>query len=124
MLLAIIEIIRAIFNKNTKTEFEEYMTISDMEKFTKKKYIKLLPPTQMNIVSSVGSVDSKTDSGFKEVLSKAAEAHPNSPLADRFGSGRGGKSRKVENVGKKHGLIRKDGSQNVSKLGSKVSNYK
>ena len=24
----------------------------------------------MNIVSSVGSVDSKTDSGFKEVLSK------------------------------------------------------
>ena len=32
--------------------------------------------------------------------------------------------RKVENVGKKHGLIRKDGSQNVSKLGSKVSNYK
>ena len=73
------------YNKNTKTEFEEYMTISDMEKFTKKKYIKLLPPTQMNIVSSVGSVDSKTDSGFKEVLSKAAEAHPNSPLAERYG---------------------------------------
>ena len=73
------------YNKNTKTEFEEYMTISDMEKFTKKKHIKLLPPTQMNIVSSVGSIDSKTDSGFKEVLSKAAEAHPNSPLAERYG---------------------------------------
>ena len=73
------------YNKNTKTEFEEYMTISDMEKFTKKKHIKLLVPTQMNIVSSVGSVDSKTDSGFKEVLSKAAEAHPNSPLAERYG---------------------------------------
>ena len=29
----------------------------------------------MNIVSSVGSVDSKTDSGFKEVLSKVSEAH-------------------------------------------------
>ena len=27
------------------------------------------------------SVDSKTDSNFKEVLSKTAEAHPNSPLA-------------------------------------------
>ena len=73
------------YNSKTKTEFEEYMTISDMEKFTKKKHIKLLVPTQMNIVSSVGSVDSKTDSGFKEVLSKAAEAHPNSPLAERYG---------------------------------------
>ena len=73
------------YNSKTKTEFEDYMTISDMEKFTKKKHIKLLLPTQMNIVSSVGSIDSKTDSGFKEVLSKAAEAHPNSPLAERYG---------------------------------------
>ena len=29
------------FNSKTKTEFEEYMTISDMEKFTKKKHIEL-----------------------------------------------------------------------------------
>ena len=89
------------YNKNTKTEFEEYMTISDMEKFTKKKYIKLLPPTQMNIVSSVGSVDSKTDSGFKEVLSKAAEAHPNSPLAERYGK-RTVKQTQIDRVRKKH----------------------
>jgi len=73
------------YNNNTKTEFEDYMTISDMEKFIKKKHIKLLPPTQMNIVSSVGSIDGKTDSGWKEVMSKAAEAHPNSPLAERYG---------------------------------------
>ena len=68
------------YNSKTKTEFEDYMTISDMEKFTKKKHIKLLVPTQMNIVSSVGSVDSKTDSGFKEVLSKIGDAHPGSKL--------------------------------------------
>ena len=73
------------YNSKTKTEFEEYMTISDMEKFTKKKHIKLLPPTQMNIVSGVGSVDSKTDSGWKEVMSKVSEAHPSSPLAERYG---------------------------------------
>ena len=89
------------YNKNTKTEFEEYMTISDMEKFTKKKHIKLLPPTQMNIVSSVGSVDSKTDNGFKEVLSKAAEAHPNSPLAERYGR-KSVKQTQVDRVRKKH----------------------
>ena len=89
------------YNKNTKTEFEEYMTISDMEKFTKKKHIKLLVPTQMNIVSSVGSVDSKTDSGFKEVLSKAAEAHPNSPLAERYGR-KTVRQTQVEAARKKH----------------------
>ena len=35
------------YNSKTKTEFEDYMSISDMEKFTKKKHIELLPPTQM-----------------------------------------------------------------------------
>jgi len=89
------------YNSKTKTEFEDYMTISDMEKFTKKKHIKLLVLTQMNIVSSVGSVDSKTDSGFKEVLSKAAEAHPNSPLAERYGR-KSVKQTQVDRVRKKH----------------------
>ena len=89
------------YNSKTKTEFEDYMTISDMEKFTKKKHIKLLVPTQINIVSSVGSVDSKTDSGFKEVLSKAAEAHPNSPLAERYGK-RTVKQTQIDRVRKKH----------------------
>jgi len=89
------------YNSKTKTEFEDYMTISDMEKFTKKKHIKLLVPTQMNIVSSVGSVDSKTDSGFKEVLSKAAEAHPNSPLAERYGR-KTVRQTQVEAARKKH----------------------
>ena len=72
------------YNSKTKTEFEDYMTISDMEKFTKKKHITLLPPTQMNIVSSVGQVDSKTDSGWKDHLSRIADKHPTSPLADRY----------------------------------------
>ena len=89
------------YNKNTKTEFEDYMTISDMEKFIKKKHIKLLPPTQMNIVSSVGSVDTHTDNGFKEVLSKVSEAHPNSPLARRYGK-RTVKDTQIEKVRKKH----------------------
>ena len=89
------------YNSKTKTEFEDYMTISDMEKFTKKKHIKLLVPTQINIVSSVGSVDSKTDSGFKEVLSKAAEAHPNSPLAERYGR-KTVRQTQVEAARKKH----------------------
>ena len=89
------------YDKIKDVEFEDYMTISEMEKLVKKKHIELLPPTQMNIVSSVGSVDSKTDSGFKEVLSKVSEAHPNSPLASRYGK-RSVKDTQIERVRKKH----------------------
>ena len=88
-------------NTKTKEEYEELMSISDMEKFIKKKHIELLPPTQMNIVSSVGSVDSHTDRGFKEVLSKVSEAHPNRPLASRYGK-RSVKDTQIERVRKKH----------------------
>ena len=89
------------YDKVKDVEFEDYMTISEMEKLIKKKHIELLPPTQMNIVSSVGSVDSHTDSGFKEVLSKVSEAHPNSPLASRYGK-RSVKDTQIERVRKKH----------------------
>ena len=86
---------------NTGEIWEELMLISEMEKFTKKKHIELLPPTQMNILSSVGSVDSHTDNGFKEVLSKVSEAHPESPLARRYGR-RSVKDVQISNMRKKH----------------------
>ena len=73
------------YDKVKDVEFEDYMTISEMEKLIKKKHITLMPPTQMNIVGSVGQLDSKTDSGWKEMLSRVAEAHPESNLADRYG---------------------------------------
>ena len=96
------------YNRKTGLVYEEYMMMSEMEKLVKKKHIELLPPTQMNIVSSVGSVDSKTDSGFKEVLSKVSEAHPNSPLASRYGK-RSVKDTQIERVRKKHRTRRTKG---------------
>ncbi len=88
-------------NKKTNEEWQDLMTIAEMEKFVKKKHIELLPPTQMNIVSSVGSVDSKTDSGWKEVMSKISEAHPASHLAERYGK-KSVKDTQVDRVIHKH----------------------
>ena len=90
------------YNRKTGLVYEEYMMISEMEKLVKKKHIELLPPTQMNIISSTGSLDSKTDSGWKDTLSKISEAHPNSPLAKQYGSGKSVKDTQIENVRKKH----------------------
>ena len=89
--------------KDHKTNkiWEDLMLISEMEKFIKKKHIELLPPTQMNIVSSTGSIDGKTDSGWKETLAKISEAHPGSHLADQYGS-KSIKDVQVANMKKKH----------------------
>ena len=77
------------------------MSISEMEEFIQKKHIKLLPPTQVNIVSSTGSLDSKTDNGWKEVLSKVSEAHPASNLASQYGK-KSVKDTQVDRVIKTH----------------------
>ena len=54
-----------------------------MEKYLKKnKHISQVL-TGLNIVASTGSRTMKTDSGFKDVLSKIGEAHPGSPLAQQ-----------------------------------------
>tara|TARA_B100000902_G_scaffold179732_1_gene172806 strand:- start:696 stop:1010 length:315 start_codon:yes stop_codon:yes gene_type:complete len=89
------------YNKRTKKEYTDLMSISEMEEFIKKKHIKLLPPTQLNIVSSTGTIDGKADSGWKEVMSKISEAHPKSPLADRYGK-RSVKDTQIDSVIKKH----------------------
>ena len=77
------------------------MSISEMEELIKKKHIKLLPNTQLNIVSSVGTIDGKTDSGWKEVMSKISEAHPKSELAQRYGK-KSVKDTQIDRVIKKH----------------------
>ena len=89
------------YNSKTKETYTDLMTISEMEKFTKKKHIKLLPPTQINIVSSVGNIDSKTDNGWKEVLSKVSEAHPASNLAAQYGK-KSVKDTQVDRIIQKH----------------------
>ena len=93
------------YNKKTKEEYTDLMSISEMEKFIQKKHIKLLPPTQLNIVSSTGSLDSKTDNGWKEVLSKVSEAHPASNLASQYGK-KSVKDTQVDRVIKTHRVKR------------------
>ena len=89
------------YNSKTKEEYTDLMSISEMEEFIKKKHIKLLPPTQLNIVSSTGSIDSKTDNGWKEVLSTVSEAHPASNLASQYGK-KSVKDTQIDSVIKKH----------------------
>ena len=88
-------------NLKTKVIYEDFMSIAEMEKLKRNKNVKLLPPTQMNIVSSVGSIDSHTDNGWKENMARISEAHPSSPLAERYGK-KSVKETQTQNIIKKH----------------------
>jgi len=77
------------------------MTISEMELYLKKnKHIKQ-NITSVNIVAGVSGMSYKSDQGWKETLSKVAEAHPQSALASEVGK-KSIKQIKTEQVVKKH----------------------
>jgi len=73
--------IYTFYNKRTKKQFDEMMMIAEMEEYLKKNKHITQVLTGLNIVASTGSRTMKTDSGFKDVLSKIGEAHPQSALA-------------------------------------------
>ena len=70
-------------NKKTGKEFDEMMTIAEMEDYLSKNKNITQVLKGLNIVSGVGSI--KQDGGWKDNLSRIAEAHPNSALAERYG---------------------------------------
>lgn len=72
-------------NTETGEEFEDFISNAAKEELLAKNPHIQQKPSAFTIVSSTGSIDSKTDNTWKEVLSKISEAHPESPLADRYG---------------------------------------
>lgn len=72
-------------NEETGEEFEDFISNSVKEDLlAKNPHIRQLPST-FGITSMTGDVVSKTDDTWKEVLSKIAEAHPESAVGERFG---------------------------------------
>ena len=89
------------YNKRTKKEYTDMMSISEMEEYlSKNKHVSQVIKG-INIVASTGERTGKTDAGWKENLSRIAEAHPRSNLAKRYGK-KTIKQIKTDQVIKKH----------------------
>ena len=102
-----------IRNTQFGTQKDIFCTYSELQEMLKSDDIEQV----LSAPALVGDhVVKRMDGGMKEVFSKIADKHPNTPLADRFGSGGSNAHKKVVDVGKKHGLIKKDGGQNMSKV--------
>ena len=89
------------YNKRSKKEFTEMMTISEMESYLKKNKHIQQRISNINIVAGVSGMSYRSDQGWNEVKSKIAEAHPTTPFC-RANRKRGIKEVKTEQVVKKH----------------------
>ena len=102
-----------IRNKEFGTEKDVFCTYSELQEMLKSDDIEQV----LSAPALVGDhVVKRMDGGMKEVFSKIGDKHPGSPLADRFSSGGTNAQKKVTEVAKKHGLLKKDGGQNMSKF--------
>lgn len=82
---------------------EVFMSMSEREEFLKQNpHLQQTLISAPSIVSGVsGSSQNRVPDGFKEVLSKVAEAHPQTDFADKHGK-RGIKEARTRDVVKKH----------------------
>lgn len=101
-------------NKETGEQFTLFLSISGRDEF-----LKLNPEVKSIITQAPGLVSgtntqAKMDEGWKENLSRIAEANPNSALADKLG-GRTAKKVKSNEAATKAGL-RKSGQYKMPEL--------
>ena len=89
------------YNKRTKKEHTNLMSISEMEEYLRKNKHVSQVIKGINIVASTGERTGKTDAGWKENLQRISEAHPRSNLAKRYGK-KTIKQIKTDRVIKKH----------------------
>ena len=93
------------FNELAGIEYDEMMTIAEMEKFVKDNpHIKRVwhGNAPAMVVDHVMGVGPKNDSGFNDVMKNIASKHPDSPMADKYGSGKSTKRLQAENIYNKH----------------------
>ena len=106
-----------IRNKEFGTQKDVFCTYSELQDMLKNESLEqVLSAPALVGDHIVKQGDGNMDGGMKEVFSRIGDKHPGSPLADRFSSGGTNAQKKVIEVGKKHGLIKKDRGQNMSKV--------
>ena len=92
--------------KNTKTgeEWEEFFTMNGKDLFLEQNPDIVQLPSLFAMSASGTGDRVKTDAGWKENLSRIAEAHPTTPLGHKYNK-KTIKEHKTRQVLKKHGVL-------------------
>ena len=76
----------SFLNTETGEQFDSFMSIAAREDYLNdNKHLQTVMTAPAIVSHSGGTLDQKTPDGFKEVLSKVAEAHPTSTVGERYG---------------------------------------
>ena len=87
------------YDESSGIEWDEFLSIAQKEKFLKENtQIKQVIKPVAVVGDHVMGVGPKVDGGFNENMSRIAAAHPNSPLADKYGSGKTNAQIKAKNI--------------------------
>ena len=97
------------YNENTDAMEQHVLRISELDQFKENNpHLSQRLLTAPKLVSGSG-LQGKMDDGWKENLTRIAEAHPTSALADKIG-GRDTKTVKTQEALKKHTSVLKGGT--------------
>ena len=107
-----------VTNNDTNETSEIFCSWNELQMFLEENPNYIKEVTAPAIVSGVSGITHRVDGWFTENMQRIAEAHPNSPLADRYGSSKSTAQKKVIETAKKHGLVNKINSHVVPKLKS------
>jgi len=87
------------YDEASGIEWDQFLSIADKEKFLKENtQITQVPKPVALAGDHLMGVGPKVDAGFTENMQRIAAAHPNSPLADKYGSGKTNAQIKAKNI--------------------------
>tara|TARA_Y100000034_G_scaffold133700_1_gene199927 strand:- start:1028 stop:1336 length:309 start_codon:yes stop_codon:yes gene_type:complete len=87
------------WHKVDNYQYEEFMSMSELDEYKKNNPDVRQIYTPIAITGDhIMGVGPKTDGGFNENMQRIAAAHPDSPLASRYGSGETHAQIKTRNV--------------------------
>ena len=93
------------YDEKTGKEWDDMMPNSEREEYLKDNpHISQIPGGFAFVGDHIMGIGPKQDNGMTENLQRIAEAHPGTPLADRYG-GETTKQQKTRAVLKKHGVV-------------------
>lgn len=98
--------------KKGKT-FEKFCSWNELEIFLKDNPNFKKELSAPKIVSGLEGKTYKVDDGFKENMQRISESHPNSPMAQKYGSNRTNKDKKTFEIVKKRTSVGKSHDMNA-----------
>ena len=89
-------------NLENGIEYDITMPMSDYDQYMEDNNVqRVFQPVALSADHLMG-VGPKNDSGFNDVMKNIASKHPDSPMADKYGSGKSTKRLQAENIYNKH----------------------